>query len=165
MATPEPADAGVEHAAAVDFEYDTERRARAVAESIAVEVDEIDDARSGADVDRDGRVVRVDVAAADLVALRAGLNTWLRLVTVAEEVVGLGEQSVSSSVHTDATAEPPRNDSRDDESPTDDPPRNDSRDDESPTDDPPRNDPPDTDPPSDDPAGTGDSGRDTPERQ
>jgi KEOPS complex subunit Pcc1 len=150
MATPEPADAGVEHAAAVDFEYDTERRARAVAESIAVEVDEIDDARSGADVDRDGRVVRVDVAAADLVALRAGLNTWLRLVTVAEEVVGLGEQSVSSSVHTDATAEPPRNDSRDDESPTD---------------DPPRNDPPDTDPPSDDPAGTGDSGRDTPERQ
>ncbi len=150
MATPEPADAGVEHAATVDFEYDTERRARAVAESIAVEVGEIDDARSGADVDRDGRVVRVDVAAADLVALRAGLNTWLRLVTVAEEVVGLGEQSVSSSVHTDATAEPPRNDSRDDESPTD---------------DPPRNDPPDTDPPSDEPAESGDSGRDTPERQ
>ncbi len=150
MATPEPADSGVEHTAAVDFEYDTERRARAVAESIAVEVDEIDDARSGADIVRDGRVVRVDVAAADLVALRAGLNTWLRLVAVAEEVVGLGEKSVSSSVHTDATAEPPTNDSRDDESPTD---------------DPPTNDPPDTDPPSDDPAGTGDSGPDTPERQ
>jgi KEOPS complex subunit Pcc1 len=57
-------------------------------------VGEIDDARSAARVDRPadpddgarGRTVRVGIDAADLVALRAGTNTWIRLLDVAERV-------------------------------------------------------------------------------
>ena len=79
-----PADA--EHALTIEFEYGTGRRARTVAGSIRVETDEVPDDRSRASVGCDGRVVGVDVAAADLVALRAGTNTWLRLVGVAEDV-------------------------------------------------------------------------------
>jgi len=86
-----PAD-GVAHEAAIDFEYDDERRARLVTESVRVEVDEIADDRSRADVTREGRTVHVDVAAADLVALRAGINTWLRLVRVAEDVERAGAE-------------------------------------------------------------------------
>ncbi|MFB6108465.1 MAG: KEOPS complex subunit Pcc1 [Haloplanus sp.] len=77
---------GYRHRVVLSFDYDTERRARAVARSVGVEVGEIDDDRSTASVDRDGDEVRVTVAAADLVALRAGTNTWLRLVSVAETV-------------------------------------------------------------------------------
>ncbi|MBB6647549.1 KEOPS complex subunit Pcc1 [Halobellus ruber] len=76
------------HRLDADFEYATEQRARAVAESIAVEVGEISDGRSGATVDREDRVVSVEIGAADLVALRAGMNTWIRLVGVAEDVAG-----------------------------------------------------------------------------
>ncbi|MFB6250118.1 MAG: KEOPS complex subunit Pcc1 [Halobellus sp.] len=88
MAAPEsPADGDdVVHAAAIDFTYPSQRRARVVAESAGVEVGEIDDDRSGAELDRDGERVTLDVEATDLVALRAGLNTWLRLVDVAEQV-------------------------------------------------------------------------------
>ena len=77
------------HAASLSFEYDDERRARVVAESVRVEVDRIDDDRSRASVERDGRVLSVRVDAADLVALRAGLNTWIRLVETAERVAAL----------------------------------------------------------------------------
>jgi KEOPS complex subunit Pcc1 len=80
----------VDHSASLSFEYGDERRARAVTESVRVEVGEIDDDRSRATVDRDGRVLSVRVDAADLVALRAGVNTWIRLVEVAERVATLG---------------------------------------------------------------------------
>ena len=72
------------HSLSLRFTYDTERRARIVERSVRVEVGEIDDDRSAARVEREGRVVRVQVGAADLVALRAGANTWLRLLDVAE---------------------------------------------------------------------------------
>ncbi|WP_251341714.1 KEOPS complex subunit Pcc1 [Haloplanus halophilus] len=74
------------HHLCLSFEYDTERRATVVERSVRVEVGEIDDARSAARVDRDGRTVRVRIGAADLVALRAGTNTWIRLLDVAERV-------------------------------------------------------------------------------
>jgi KEOPS complex subunit Pcc1 len=74
------------HAATLTFEYDDERRARTIAASLAVERDEIADERSRADVEREGRTVRVRVTAADLVALRAGCTSWTRLVAVAERV-------------------------------------------------------------------------------
>ena len=74
------------HRLSLLFEYDTERRAAVVERSVRVEVGEIDDARSGATVDRDGEAVRVRVYADDLVALRAGVNSWSRLVAVAERV-------------------------------------------------------------------------------
>ena len=75
-----------DHRLDIDFEYATERRAEAVAESIRVEVGEMPDERSGATVEREGTAVHVAIGAADLVALRAGTNTWVRLVGVAEDV-------------------------------------------------------------------------------
>jgi len=74
------------HTLSLRFAYDTERRARIVERGVRVEVGETDDDRSTARVEREGRVVRVRVGAADLVALRAGANTWLRLLDVAEAV-------------------------------------------------------------------------------
>ncbi|GAB6860612.1 KEOPS complex subunit Pcc1 [Haloplanus litoreus] len=74
------------HRLSLSFDYDTERRARIVERAVRVEVGEIDDARSTARVDRAGRTVQVRVEAADLIALRAGTNTWARLLDVAERV-------------------------------------------------------------------------------
>ncbi|GAB3410221.1 hypothetical protein GCM10027435_00620 [Haloparvum alkalitolerans] len=75
-----------EHDAFLRFSYPDERRARLVADALGPEVGEIDDARSTASVDRDGDTVAVRVRAHDLVALRAGINSWTRLVAVAEDV-------------------------------------------------------------------------------
>jgi len=74
------------HRLSLQFDYDTERRARVVERAVRVEVGEIDDARSTARVGRTGRTVEVRIGAADLVALRAGANTWRRLLSVAERV-------------------------------------------------------------------------------
>ncbi|MGM0592233.1 MAG: KEOPS complex subunit Pcc1, partial [Halobacteriota archaeon] len=82
-------DGGDDHHALLRFEYDDPERARTVERSVRVEVGEIDDERSRADVARDGAVVVVTVVAADLIALRASLNTWMRLVDVAETVAAL----------------------------------------------------------------------------
>ncbi len=72
------------HEASLAFDYDDQRRARVVARSVRREVGEIDGDRSRASVERDGATVRVTVEATDLVGLRAGLNTWLGLLDVAE---------------------------------------------------------------------------------
>jgi len=58
--------------------------ARQVARSLAPEAGAIDDDRSRVRLARDGDTVEVTVTATDLTALRAGLNTWFRLVGVAE---------------------------------------------------------------------------------
>ena len=72
-------------------EYDDERRARVVAESLALEVGEIDDERSRTSLARDGVRVELVVEAADLVALRAASNTWLSLLGVAERTADATE--------------------------------------------------------------------------
>lgn len=77
------------HTIGLSFEYDDERVARVVGDAIAVEVGQIDDDRSTARVSRDGTHLSVDVFARDLVALRAGVNTWIRLVETAEDVCEL----------------------------------------------------------------------------
>jgi len=74
----------VDHATELVFEYDTPAVARTVARSVAVEAGDIEGDRSRASVERDGETVTVTVDAADLTALRAGNNTWLTLVEVAE---------------------------------------------------------------------------------
>lgn len=73
-----------DHGAVLSFDYPTDERARLVAASVRVEAGEIDGDRSTVAVDRSGPTLTVTVEAADLVALRAGLNTWLGLVGVAE---------------------------------------------------------------------------------
>jgi KEOPS complex subunit Pcc1 len=74
----------VVHAAVLEFEYDDAHGAHIVERSVRQEVGEIAGDRSTATVERDTDTVTVTVEARDLVALRAGLNTWLTLVDVAE---------------------------------------------------------------------------------
>jgi KEOPS complex subunit Pcc1 len=83
-------DAGLVHEAVLRFPLD-ERRARLVAAAVGVEQGEITDERTRASVTRDGAAVEVTVAAADLTALRAGCNSWARLVAVAEAAVATGD--------------------------------------------------------------------------
>jgi KEOPS complex subunit Pcc1 len=81
------------HRLDLSFDYADERRARLVHDAVAVEVGEIDDDRSTARVARDGRTLHVGVFARDLVALRAGANTWIRLVRTAEDVLAVADAS------------------------------------------------------------------------
>lgn len=74
----------MDHDAVLSFEYDDESSARRVERSVRPEVGDVDGDRTTAAMERDGDSVTVRIAAADLVALRAGINTWSTLVAVAE---------------------------------------------------------------------------------
>ena len=89
--TSDSGQSGYAHETSLAFEYPDEPRACVIERSVRREVDEIDDDRSRARVDREERVLRVRVEAADLVGLRAGLNTWLGLVGVAERAAEVAE--------------------------------------------------------------------------
>lgn len=80
----------MDHEAVLCFEYDDSERARDVERSVRPEVGDIEGDRTTATLERDGDVVSVRVAAADLVALRAGVNTWSTLVGVAEQAGAAG---------------------------------------------------------------------------
>lgn len=91
---------GFDHRASLSFSYPDQRRARAVADAVSVERGEISkvaqpdaaaETRSATSVERAGATLTVAVRADDLVALRAGLNTWRRLVGVAERVAADAE--------------------------------------------------------------------------
>ncbi|WP_440769289.1 KEOPS complex subunit Pcc1 [Natronorubrum sp. DTA28] len=82
------------HDASLEFDYESPTRATLVAESVAREIGEIDDDRSRTKIDRDGSTVRVDVVAADVIALRAALNTWFSLIDVAERTAELGDAAL-----------------------------------------------------------------------
>lgn len=73
------------HWTLLTVEYDSPERARTVERSVRPEIGAIDGDRTTATLDRDGETVEVRVTADDLVALRAGINTWLTLLSVAEE--------------------------------------------------------------------------------
>jgi len=85
------------HEASLEFVYDERELARIVAASVGQEVGEIDDDRSRTTIDRDGRRIHVEIAARDLIALRAALNTWLSLVDVAERTADPRPDDGSSS--------------------------------------------------------------------
>ena len=85
----------MDHEAVLSFEYDDAQRARRVERSVRPEVDDIEGDRTTAALDRDDDVVSVRVAAADLVALRAGVNTWSTLVSVAERAGGAAEATAT----------------------------------------------------------------------
>lgn len=67
------------------MEYSSQRRARAIADAVGVEAGSIADSRSRATLTHEDATVRITVEARDLATLRAGVNTWLRLVRTAEE--------------------------------------------------------------------------------
>ena len=78
------------HDADLTFRYDSSDAAALVADAVRQEADEIEGDRTTATVRREGREVRVDIDADDLVALRAGLNTWETFAEVAERAVEAG---------------------------------------------------------------------------
>ena len=79
------------HAADLAFEYDSADAAALVARAVRQEVGEIDGGRSTASLERADRRVLVEIRAEDLVALRAGLNTWQTLLEVAERSGAVGD--------------------------------------------------------------------------
>ena len=79
------------HAADLAFEYDSADAAALVAGAVRQEVGEIDGGRSTASLERADRRVLVEIRAEDLVALRAGLNTWQTLLEVAERSGAVGD--------------------------------------------------------------------------
>lgn len=72
------------HGVVLTFPYPDVESARVVERSVRQEVDDIEGDRTSATVSREDATLTVDVAADDLVALRAGLNTWCTLVEVSE---------------------------------------------------------------------------------
>lgn len=72
------------HTAEFVFEYPSPEDATVVEQSVRVEAGDITGGRTRATVERDDATLTVTVDATDLTALRAGVNTWLSLVDVAE---------------------------------------------------------------------------------
>jgi KEOPS complex subunit Pcc1 len=72
------------HDAVLVFEYDDAGRARCIERALRPEIGDIDSDRSSTSLVRTDNRLEVTVEATDLVALRAGLNTWFSLVAVAE---------------------------------------------------------------------------------
>ncbi|MFB6095075.1 MAG: KEOPS complex subunit Pcc1 [Halodesulfurarchaeum sp.] len=79
------------HRTTLILEYDSPERARLVGQAIAQETGEIASDRTRASVRRSGPTVEVVLDADDLVALRAGQNTWLGLIGVAEHSTEIGD--------------------------------------------------------------------------
>ncbi|ELY94936.1 KEOPS complex Pcc1-like subunit [Natrialba chahannaoensis JCM 10990] len=82
------------HETTLEFEYDQPSRAQIVAESVAREIGEIDDERSQTTIEREESVVAVRIEAADVIALRAAVNTWFSLIGVAEQTAAIGAAAV-----------------------------------------------------------------------
>ena len=78
------------HETLLTFEYDTADRATTIEASLRPEIGDIEGDRTRVSLAREGAELRVRIAAADLVALRAGGNTWLSLVSVAERGAASG---------------------------------------------------------------------------
>jgi len=72
------------HEAVFSAEYEHSERARRVERAVRPEVGDIEGDRTRVAVSRTDDRLDVTVTARDLAALRAGLNTWLTLVDVAE---------------------------------------------------------------------------------
>lgn len=83
------------HTAELRFRYDSPRAAGLVTEAIERELGEIDGDRASATLTRQAAQLSIEIDADDLVALRAGLNTWETLVEVAERMVDLGTDRTS----------------------------------------------------------------------
>ena len=75
-----------DHEAVFEYPYEDERTASIVAASVRPEVGDIDGDRTRATLRREGTTVFVTLRARDLTALRAGINTWGSLVSVAERL-------------------------------------------------------------------------------
>lgn len=78
------------HSAALRFQYRSPEAAALVADAVAGELGEIGGDRATATLTVEDATLRVGIDAADLVSLRAGLNTWEGLLAVAERSAEVG---------------------------------------------------------------------------
>ncbi len=78
------------HTAELSFRYESPERADLVASAVGQELGEIDSDRATARLSQRQSQLSIEIDADDLVALRAGLNTWASLVEVAERMVSAG---------------------------------------------------------------------------
>ncbi|EMA35813.1 KEOPS complex subunit Pcc1 [Halococcus hamelinensis] len=78
------------HETVLTLDYDAASDAALVERSLEPEIGDIEGDRTTATLARDGDEIRMTIDAADLVALRAGQNTWLSLVGVAERCAAAG---------------------------------------------------------------------------
>ena len=72
------------HDTVLTFTYADKERADRIERSLRPEIGDIDGDRTQVSLTRKGAQLELTVETTDLVALRAGLNTWLSLVSVAE---------------------------------------------------------------------------------
>jgi len=77
------------HRTVFTFEYEDGDRARTVERSVRPELGAIDGDRTTASLVREGTTLTLTVEADDLVALRAGCNTWTTLTAVAAAAGGV----------------------------------------------------------------------------
>jgi KEOPS complex subunit Pcc1 len=75
------------HTLSVDF--DLGPRAKRVYDSLGPELQEIPSERSKVNLELAGDVLRLSIAAEDVVSLRAAVNTWLRLIRIAEDMLNI----------------------------------------------------------------------------
>ncbi len=68
-------------------EFDLGPQARPVYESLRPELQEIPSERSRVSLELTGEVLRLSVAAEDVVSMRAAVNTWLRLIRISEDML------------------------------------------------------------------------------
>ncbi|MCQ4334161.1 rpo operon protein [Natronomonas sp. F2-12] len=87
------------HTVELDFRYDTPEAAALVADAVGEELGEIDGDRATATLAREGSRLSIGIDAEDLVALRAGVNTWSTLVEVAETVAETGNHDRRDTDH------------------------------------------------------------------
>lgn len=78
------------HSAVLRFQYRSPEAAALVADAVAGELGEIGGDRAAATLTVEDATLRVGIDAADLVSLRAGLNTWEGLLAVAERSAEVG---------------------------------------------------------------------------
>jgi KEOPS complex subunit Pcc1 len=71
----------------LSVEFDLGPRARPVYESLGPELHEIPSERSKVSLELAGNVLRLSVAAEDIVSMRAAVNTWLRLIRISEDML------------------------------------------------------------------------------
>lgn len=68
-------------------EFDLGPQARPVYETLGPELQEIPSERSRVSLELAGEVLRLSVAAEDVVSMRAAVNTWLRLIRISEDML------------------------------------------------------------------------------
>lgn len=80
------------HETTVSLSSQSPDHARLVETALRPEAGDIDSDRTAVEISRTETVLELTIEANDAVALRAGQNTWLGLIEVAEEIHDIGRR-------------------------------------------------------------------------